>query len=961
MLNTLPVSLRPTLFALALLGLAAPAQAQYPEHVSCAAEAEFDIDSKMPHGKVNGCMRALSEQRAAILLPSAHAEIERVPADHSLRRHAWGFVDQNGQLAVTPRFDEVRDFHNGRAAVKQRGKWGFIDARGRVVVPARYDAVEDYVSIGLALVTSGNDRHLVDRQGKPVGEPFGADIKELKIGEGTPALAWMIFHETLHRDDGMSRHADASLQLHKALSDDRYIGSNELGLYGLLDTDLNWVLEPAYHDISLIQGSKVALGVGDEEVVLIDPTGKVHGEGRGYERIDRLGDEFWLAKVARKGYVVLDDTGAERLTLDSRQAGDARMHGRALFYLQDRTLTAFVPGQPQPLALGSADTLQPSDETDGYVLVHDTAQDRYGVLTPNGAWVFGDDAPAALTQLREIRVHQGRLWLLGDNGRLLDILDADGKSRFTDEQRTALESIPIRRLGWNDANAPMGISRDTHCQCGDLPTLLLADGTLIGKDTWTDLIALDPGDDERPEGEPPVAAESLRFAAQTADGMVLLDARGEPLGLPPQKHISAFQYGYAFVYQDDKVQLIDRAGKPRALPAHFTFEPIGNGLARYVLGAAEGEPWGLYDIERGTVVLPPQFTAIEPFENGLAVATLGAGRSGVIDTQGRWRIAPEHGEVRRLTAAVWRVQQAVDTLAGSDDAPSPDRRLVNADGKVLIDWQPGLDVYGPDEDGLTAVAGDKRWRVAMDGSEAAPMDNAYHLKVGRWTQISREPLSGYIDAQGQWQIRTHGMAGTPFRGQPARAVMPAAYSNDPVLIDASGKTVTALPEGDWSLSPDGQWLVSQAIEDTTVTRYADLKGNILHTVPGYGDAPSEGVAVVQGDQGKARVVPLTAGTPVPPAAYRYLGARHDGLALANAGERLGYLDARGAFAIAPAYLAASPFVGQRAVVSTDSDSMLIDTQGKVLARVGMECGMRVLYGETGARLWPKTLPDYCEP
>ncbi|MFJ1300835.1 WG repeat-containing protein [Pseudomonadota bacterium AL_CKDN230030165-1A_HGKHYDSX7] len=957
----LPVPLRPTLFALALLGLAAPAHAQYPEHVSCAAEAEFDIDNKMPHGKVNGCMRALSEQRAAILLPSAHAEIERVPADHSLRRHAWGFVDQNGQLAVTPRFEEVRDFRNGRAAVKQRGKWGFIDPRGRTVVPARYDAVEDYVSVGLALVTEGNTRRLIDRRGLPVGEAYGGDIKELKIGEGTPALAWMIYHETLHRDDGMQRYADVTLQLHKALSEERYIGSNELGLYGLLDADLNWVLEPAYHDISTIRDAPMALGVGEEEVVLIDQTGKLHGEGRGYVQIDRLGDMFWLAKLARKGYVVLDDTGAERLTLDSRQADGAKLHGLALFYTQGKSLMAFVPGLPQPLTLGASDVLQPSDETEGYVLVHDTEHDRYGVLTPNGAWIYGDDAPAALTALRQIKVHQGRLWLQGEHGRLLDILDADGKSLFTAEQRDALENLAIRPLGWRDANAPIGISRDTHCQCGNVPTLMLADGTLIGMDSWTDLIPLDASDDERPEGEPAPAPESLRFAAQTAQGMVLLDARGEPVGLPPQKHIGAFRHGYAFVYQDDKVQLIDRAGKPHALPEHFSLEPIGNGLARYVQGAAEGEPWGLYDIEHGTVVLPPQFAAIESFHGDLAIASLGAGRTGVIDTQGRWRIPPEHGDVRRMTDAVWLVQQAADTPVAPDETPTPIRRLVNAEGKVLVDWQPGLDTYGPDEDGMTAAAGDKRWLVSVDGTAAVAQDNAYHLRVGRWTQISRDPLSGYLDAQGQWQFRTPGMAGTPFRGEPARAVMPAAYSNDPVLIDADGNTVAELPEGDWSLSPDGKWLVSQAIEDTTVTRYADLTGKILHTVPGYGDAPSEGVAVVQGDKGKASVVALTPGTPVPPAAYRYLGARHDGLALANAGDRLGYLDARGAFTIAPAYLAASPFSGQRAVVSTDSDSMLIDTHGKVLARVGMECGMRVLYGETGARLWPKTLPDYCQP
>ena len=42
----------------------------------------------------------------------------------------WGFVNELQQWVIEPRFEEVKAFHTGRAAVKQNGKWGFVNQRG---------------------------------------------------------------------------------------------------------------------------------------------------------------------------------------------------------------------------------------------------------------------------------------------------------------------------------------------------------------------------------------------------------------------------------------------------------------------------------------------------------------------------------------------------------------------------------------------------------------------------------------------------------------------------------------------------------------------------------------------------------------------------------------------------------------------------------------------------------------
>lgn len=42
----------------------------------------------------------------------------------------WGFVNERQQWVIEPRFEEVKAFQTGRAAVKQNGRWGFINRRG---------------------------------------------------------------------------------------------------------------------------------------------------------------------------------------------------------------------------------------------------------------------------------------------------------------------------------------------------------------------------------------------------------------------------------------------------------------------------------------------------------------------------------------------------------------------------------------------------------------------------------------------------------------------------------------------------------------------------------------------------------------------------------------------------------------------------------------------------------------
>lgn len=58
-----------------------------------------------------------------------------------IKEKGIGFVNKQGKEIVTPKYEEVSDFYQGRAAVRLNGKWGAIDKHGEIVVPIIYDKI----------------------------------------------------------------------------------------------------------------------------------------------------------------------------------------------------------------------------------------------------------------------------------------------------------------------------------------------------------------------------------------------------------------------------------------------------------------------------------------------------------------------------------------------------------------------------------------------------------------------------------------------------------------------------------------------------------------------------------------------------------------------------------------------------------------------------------------------------
>src|SRR6218665_3143287 len=62
-----------------------------------------------------------------------------------------GYLGKTGNIVITPKFDEIRDFKEGLAMIKLDRKWGYIDKNGNIAINPQFDYAEDFEE-GLAVI-----------------------------------------------------------------------------------------------------------------------------------------------------------------------------------------------------------------------------------------------------------------------------------------------------------------------------------------------------------------------------------------------------------------------------------------------------------------------------------------------------------------------------------------------------------------------------------------------------------------------------------------------------------------------------------------------------------------------------------------------------------------------------------------------------------------------------------------
>jgi WG containing repeat len=84
------------------------------------------------------------------------------------RNGKWGWINQRGEEVIKPIYENAGVFDNGLAIAELGGKWGWIDAKGMIAVNFEYEWVMAFRNDGRAAVKKGNKWGWIDTKGNTV-------------------------------------------------------------------------------------------------------------------------------------------------------------------------------------------------------------------------------------------------------------------------------------------------------------------------------------------------------------------------------------------------------------------------------------------------------------------------------------------------------------------------------------------------------------------------------------------------------------------------------------------------------------------------------------------------------------------------------------------------------------------------------------------------------------------------
>lgn len=158
----------------------------------------------------------------------------------------WTYVDHNGEVATSKRFEKAREFEGDLAVVKNNGKYGLIDTNFSTVIDYCY---EDLTKIDedLYAAKKGDKWGIVDTKGNVI-----VDFDYFDIGKFSNGFA------SVRSDQINGAYIDRSGQLFytsrfRMVYDffDGYacVVDKENGKAGVIDCSGNYVIEPTYYSL----------------------------------------------------------------------------------------------------------------------------------------------------------------------------------------------------------------------------------------------------------------------------------------------------------------------------------------------------------------------------------------------------------------------------------------------------------------------------------------------------------------------------------------------------------------------------------------------------------------------------------------------------------------------------------------------------------------------------------------
>lgn len=210
-----------------------------------------------------------------------------------------GFLDtESKDIVISNKFEKVKYFSEGLAAVRLQGKYGFINEKGSIVIDPKFDLVGDFYQ-GVAEVLVGKKTGAIDRTGKIIVEPqfartipFTKEVMIIRKGEWRQKhYDWTLRLDNITREHfGLRAGGYALYHIeHGLLMDNLALkrfdaegrgliwAKHITGLYGLLRSDGTWKVKPSFINVQPLYENRASVKIPDSGILKDDRLAKDWG------------------------------------------------------------------------------------------------------------------------------------------------------------------------------------------------------------------------------------------------------------------------------------------------------------------------------------------------------------------------------------------------------------------------------------------------------------------------------------------------------------------------------------------------------------------------------------------------------------------------------------------------------------------------------------------------------------
>ncbi|GBU14234.1 hypothetical protein AwEntero_28350 [Enterobacterales bacterium] len=826
-------------------------------------------------------------------------------------------------------FREVRGFSNDLAVARKDDRFGYIDKKGHWAIDPQFTRATDFNAQGTALAVTDNRLVLIDRKGTVVKTlPFSAALTSEGFVKGqalaslqvqlSPALWNAQTNKSLALPDDVMALGKPQAGWIPAQKRDAV----DSGYWGYLDENGEWAIDPTVlktRNTPLLNGDTVAVK-GKTEWSFFDKQGVALSKEQ-YKSVYALKSGNWLATDSNNTQQLLNNKLEKLQDIAAEQSGELLSWGDWLIAKGTKGITLIGPqnqiinvkaNKPQLLQQGQRLWVMQTDGKSAQVMQ---------VYDNSGTGLLADTVLADLRnyQVQPLGTHELR-----------------GNTDNAPVQNDATSGLPWAALKPNDNKKPVAI--------------LTSQGKVFSDPQWAMI------DSDAPQTPLLVHTANNKMGA--------IDAVGQWVIQPTFTQITPFDGEYSWAYTDDKnalsKRIIDRAGNVIDVPAPVmqAGQRISNGVLLTAEGEGKDRRWGLWDIQSKSILAAPQFSELEDFREGYALAKADAGW-GVIAQNGKWAIAPDAS----LTSKPQYIGDAMFSMADNDQ---PGERDSASSHFSIFNAVNGQSV-ATDLLSQPLNVGNEHWLVQPADGGVALIDNDGRAAVskaivpssteinGDWVLLGFGPRFGAIDHQGEWQIQPLYSAALNFV-QPLNWAS-AVSDNRVILINSTGGEPLEGFENAEPLPSMARLVLNDATTGETVL--FDNTGREIQRYAGPDSVQinnaSEGTVPLRDSKGLYGFIDASGKKIIGPY-FDKVGPIKDGLAKAvkqsTYGANYGFINLGGRFAMAPAFEWAGDFSEKRVWAGMKGQVQLLNTNGGVVVELQNRCNQRIITDTKGHQFWP---------